>query len=209
VTSLSGKLAGVGPDRIEVTAEFIPGNSGSPIVHIPTGKVIGIATYLIKRYEEFSGQNSQMAKPAVATVRRFGYRLDGIAKWEPVNWAGFHAEAEQLRQISALTSDIFDFLDAVRRRAEPQFGTDTLRRPANEWINTVRRSQVSAADRSRATQNFLSSLRFMVRSDVTAADGRLRYSYFREQLRKEREVRDRLFKAFDDDVKQMTSPTMR
>jgi hypothetical protein len=202
VTALPGKLVGVGPDRIEVNAEFIPGNSGSPIVHVPTGKVIGIATYLTKRYDEFAGENSQ-------TVRRFGYRLDGIQKWEPVNWAAFHAEAEQLRQISTLTADVFDFLDAVRRRSEPQFGTDTLRRSATEWLTSIRRPKVSDADRNRATQAFLSSLRFMVRSDVAAADNRIRYSFFREQLRKEREVRDRLYKAFDDDVKTMASPSLR
>jgi hypothetical protein len=209
VTALAGKLIGIGPDRVEVNAEFIPGNSGSPILHVPSGKVIGIATYLTKRYEEFSGDNARTDKAAVATVRRFGYRIDGIQKWEPVNWTAFHAEAEQIRQISALTSDVFDFLEAVRRRAEPQFATDTLRRPATEWLSGIRRSRVSVADRTRATQNFLSSLRLMVRSDVTAADSRIRYSFFREQLRKEQEVRDRLYKAFDDDVKTLTFPSMR
>jgi Trypsin-like peptidase domain/GYF domain 2 len=209
VTTLPGKLVGIGPDRIEVSAEFIPGNSGSPIVHVPTGKVIGIATYLIKRYDEFSPTNSRSGKPEVATVRRFGYRLDGIQKWEAINWTAFHAESEQLRQISALTEDVFDFLDCVRRHAEPQFETETLRRPASEWLSGVRRSQVSVADRNRATQNFLSSLRFMVRADMTAAENRIRYSYFRERLRKEREVRDSLYKAFDDEVKVMSSPSLR
>ena len=49
----------------------------------------------------------------------------------------------------------------------------------------------------------------MVRADVTAAENRLRFSYFRERLSKEREVRDRLFKAFDDEVKKMASPSLR
>jgi hypothetical protein len=209
VTALSGKLVGIGPDRIEVTAPFIPGNSGSPIVHVPTGKVIGIATYLTKRYDEFSGDNARTRKPEVPTVRRFGYRLDGVERWEAVNWTAFHAEAEQLRQISALTEDVFDFLDCVRRRAEPQFGTETLRRPATEWLAGVSRSRVSEADRNRATQNFLSSLRFMVRSDMTAAESRIRYTFFRDRLRKEREARDSLYKAFDDEVKKMVSPSLR
>jgi hypothetical protein len=209
VTTLPGKLVGIGPDRIEVTAPFIPGNSGSPIVHVPTGKVIGIATYLTKRYDEFSAENARTGKREVATVRRFGYRLDGIEKWEAINWAAFHAEAEQLRQISALTEDVFDFLDCVRRNADPQFETETLRRPATEWLAGVRRTRVSEADRNRVTQNFLSSLRFMVRSDMTAAENRIRYTFFRERLRKEREVRDSLYKAFDNEVKQMTSPSLR
>lgn len=200
VTTLKGTLAGIGPDRIEVTAEFIPGNSGSPIIHVPTGKVIGIATYLTKRHEEFGGGN---------TVRRFGFRLDQIERWEPVNWAVFHGEAEQLRQISTLTADIFNFIEAIEKRQEPQFETATLRRPATEWMAGIRKGSVSEVDRSRATQAFLSSLRFMVRTDVSNAESRLRYSYFREQLRKEREVRDRLYKSFDDEVKKMVSPSMR
>jgi hypothetical protein len=208
VTSLSGKLVGIGPDRIEVTAEFIPGNSGSPIIHVPTGKVIGVATYLTKRYEEFSGRQAG-SNDKDMTIRRFGYRLDRMDRWDPVNWAKFHAEAEQMRKISALTADVFDFIEALQRRAEPQFETETLRRPATEWLSGIRKAQVSAADRSRTTQNFLSNLRFMVRSDVANAENLIGYGFFREQLRKEREVRDRLFKAFDDEVKLMTSPTMR
>lgn len=200
VTTLKGTLAGIGPDRIEVTAEFIPGNSGSPIIHVPTGKVIGIATYLTKRHEEFGGGN---------VVRRFGFRLDQIERWEPVNWAVFHGEAEQLRQISALTADIFNFIEAIEKRQEPQFETATLRRPATEWMTAIRKGSVSEVDRIRATQAFLSSLRFMVRTDVANAASRIRYSYFREQLRKEREVRDRLYKSFDDEVKKMVSPSMR
>jgi hypothetical protein len=209
VTTLSGKLVGIGPDRIEVSAEFIPGNSGSPIIHVATGKVIGIATYLTKRYEEFAGTSTGKRTNEGLTVRRFGYRLDQIPRWEPVNWTLFHAEAEQLRKISALTADVFDFLDALREEADPQFGTDALRRPATEWLAAIRRQNMSEADRNRSTQNFLSSLRFMVRADVATAENQLRYSYFRERLQKEREVRDRLYKSFDDDMKRIVSPSLR
>ena len=54
VTQLKGTIVGIGPDRIEVSAEFIPGNSGSPIIHVKTGKVVGIATYLTKRRDQFA-----------------------------------------------------------------------------------------------------------------------------------------------------------
>ena len=70
VTKLEGKLVGIGPDRIEVSAEFIPGNSGSPIIHVPTGKVIGIATYLTRRYEEFAGNAQTPPAQAAPAPRR-------------------------------------------------------------------------------------------------------------------------------------------
>ena len=206
VTKLEGKLVGIGPDRIEVSAEFIPGNSGSPIVHVPTGKVIGIATYLTRRYEEFSGNTQAPGRgggPLV--VRRFGYRLDSVSRWEPVNWAIFQAEAERIQRISALTEDIFDFLGSLRKKQSPDFATDTLRRPATEWLNGIR-GRKSEADRLKATQGFLAALRAMARADVVAAETQLRYSCFREELRKEREVRDKLYKAFDDDARKLASP---
>lgn len=208
VTSLEGKLLGIGPDRIEVSSEFIPGNSGSPIVHVKTGRVIGIATYLTKRYEEFAGP-ARGARSGEVVVRRFGYRIDTAKKWEPVNWATFQSEAAQLRKISQLTGDVFDFLAALREQREPQFSTDTLRRPAMEWVGRTGRSGVSEADRRSATQGFLGSLRLMVRADVVAAESGLRYTFFRDELRQEREIRDRLFKSFDDEVRRMASPSGR
>lgn len=208
VTSLEGKLLGIGPDRVEVSSEFIPGNSGSPIVHVKTGKVIGIATYLTKRYEEFAGP-VRGSKTGEVVVRRYGYRLDTVKQWEPVNWNVFHAEATQLQRISLLTGDVFDFLGALREKRDPQFSTETLRRPATEWFAKVGRNRLSEADRRSATQSFLASLRSMVRADVIAAESSLRYTFFRDELKKEREIRDRLYKSFDDEVKRMASTVGR
>jgi len=208
VTSLEGRLVGLGPDRIEVSSRFIPGNSGSPIVHVKTGRVIGIATYLTKRYEEFGGA-TQGPQEGDIVVRRFGYRIDRVQRWEPVDWSAFYAEAAQMKKIAQLTGDVFDFLSALQERREPQFATETLRRSAMDWVGRTGRSGLSEVDRRSATQSFLGSLRTMVRADVAAAETGLRYSFFRDELRQEREIRDRLYKAFDDQVRRMASPSAR
>ena len=205
ITALPGTLVGIGPDRIEVSAEFIPGNSGSPIVHVPSGKVIGIATYLTRRYEAFASADS---KAGAVVVRRFGFRLDSVKQWQPLNWTAFQNEAHTIEQISAVTGDVFDFLDALRKKQDPTFATTTLRRPAEAWLTTIRRPHLSEADRETATRSFLGSLRTLVQADVSAAQGRIRYAYFQNELRQEREVRDRLFKAFDDEAKAMSTPQM-
>lgn len=44
LTSLSGKILGIGPDLIELDAQFVCGNSGSPIIS-SSGSVLGVATY--------------------------------------------------------------------------------------------------------------------------------------------------------------------
>ena len=48
---------------------------------------------------------------------------------------------------------------------------------------------------------WFTSLRSLVQSDVNTAHSRFRYAYFQIELRSEREVRDKLYKAFDDDAK--------
>ncbi len=214
ITSLPGKIVGIGPDRIEVSAEFIPGNSGSPIIHAATGKVIGIATYLTRRYEAFSnaganaGATPAKDAPGAIVVRRFGFRLDSVKQWQPLNWVAFQGEARTIEQISAVTGDVFDFLDALRKNQAPRFATTALRRPAENWMSTITRPHISQVDREQATRSFLTSLRSLVQSDVAAVQGRLRYAYFQDELRQEREVRDRLYKAFDDQAKNMSTPQM-
>jgi len=133
--------------------------------------------------------------------------MDTVSRWEPVNWQAFQSEAEQLRQISALTEDIFDFLGSLREHQKPRFATDPLRRAAEQWVDTVGKPRLSGVDKANATRIFLSSLRSMVRTDVVAAESRLRYNYFRERLAEERTVRDKLYQAFDKDVQTLVSPT--
>jgi len=205
VTSLRGKVVGIGPDRLEVSAEFIPGNSGSPIVHLKTGKVIGIATYLTRRYEQFSSNGANGS----VVVRRFGYRLDKVAGWEPVNWPQLYADADSLERVSKLTEDIYDFLDALKNDKSPNFATDTLRRPAQEWSAKVRTRNLSGTDRLNATQSFLNALRFIVRGDVADAKAHMRYTYFRNRLQEEEKVRDRMYQAFDSQLAKISSPLNR
>lgn len=200
VTNLPGKLVGLGPDRIEVSSPFIPGNSGSPIIHVPTGHVLGIATYLTK--ERVEGERSPV-------TRRYGYRLDSVKKWEPVNWGLFQADADQVEKISALTEDIFKFIDALDKNQKPNFATETLRKPAEEWRATLSKPRLSVPDRKNATQSFFSNLRNMVRRDVVAAETSLHYSYFRDKLQEERSARDALYKDFDTAITRMSAPSLK
>lgn len=204
VTSLPGKIVGIGPDRIEVSSAFIPGNSGSPIIHLPTGRVLGVATYLTKKHEEY-GENGGPSN----VIHRYGYRLDSVKRWEPVNWQAFQVEADRVEKISQLTEDIFNFLESVQKRRPPVFATETLRKPAEEWRQTVSRVRLAPQDRRNATQSFLSSLRFMVRTDVVAAESSLHYSFFREKLQKERVARDELYKAFDTELARMSTSSLQ
>ena len=83
-TELYGTVTGVGADLVEVSAEFVSGNSGSPVLTLDK-EVIGIASYV--RY-------SQPSKMKEGTrfenkVRRFCYRLTDV-RWMPVNWGYYN-----------------------------------------------------------------------------------------------------------------------
>jgi len=202
VTRLEGTVLGIGPDRLEVSSKFIPGNSGSPIIHVKTGKVIGIATYLKQRADTFATETAGSGPPV---IHRFGYRIDSIPAWEPVHWPALYGDADQIKNIGLLTDDIVKFFLAIRSRSEPQFATDTLRRPATDWLARIRAKRASSNDRLSATQSLFGSLRLMVRSDVAAAESRVRYTFFRNKLTDEKRDRDELYRVFDSECAELSS----
>ena len=72
VTVLRGKVLGIGPHAIEIDADFIQGNSGSPVIDYSSGEVIGVATYMTNEPSvDWTTRRTRFAQ-----VRRFGVRLD-------------------------------------------------------------------------------------------------------------------------------------
>jgi Trypsin-like peptidase domain len=185
-TIIKGAVVGIGPDRIEVSTPFIPGNSGSPIIHIKTGKVIGIATYVTMRNEDPT-RNRDVA------VRHFGYRIDTAAAWERVEWNAFHQDAEGVQQVSELTRDVINFFNALRTKHPPDFETATLRGPALEWMKALKTKGLSSSTRRAYTEKFLRALKEVVSLDVLSLEPRLRYTYFKEEIHEQHEIRKRLY----------------
>lgn len=91
VTEIGGRIVGVGPDRIETDARFVPGNSGSPILNA-AGDVVGIATYATKRKHDWTTAGTRFED-----VRRFGYRIDNL-KWRDVSWDLYRRLSRRTRQ---------------------------------------------------------------------------------------------------------------
>ena len=86
ILNTSGKVLGVGPDRVEFDNPVYHGNSGGPVFHLKSGKVIGIVTEAVKvdisndlDKASFASRNSAIH----GSMRYFGLRLDTVPKWEP------------------------------------------------------------------------------------------------------------------------------
>ncbi|MEM8867125.1 MAG: trypsin-like peptidase domain-containing protein [Verrucomicrobiota bacterium] len=84
VTQLHGKVTGVAHDLIETDAEFISGNSGSPILN-KKNQVIGVATYAVLDADPSDWVSKDTRFDG---VRRFAVKIDDKIEWMP-----FHADA--------------------------------------------------------------------------------------------------------------------
>ena len=190
VTALPGVINGIGPDRIEVSAQFIPGNSGSPIIHINTGKVIGIATY-------HTILSADSKKGIQSSIRRFGYRIDNGVTWEAISWPAFQRDVESLKKISAASEDLVTFIRSFPNVQSQTIQTENLRRDYADWASTMRLTKAKA-ERISASDRFLRALKFICTADISAAEQQLTYTYFREGLEKQKKMRSQITTAIDN-----------
>ena len=107
-TELYGKVTGVGADRLEVSAEFVPGNSGSPVID-KDKKVIGIASYVLSSHTTWMNENTRFENKA----RRFCYRLTDT-RWIPVNWRNYNETyGNTYRENEALVDALFNVINGM------------------------------------------------------------------------------------------------
>ena len=100
-----------------------------------SGKVIGLATYLTIR--KFDSATKQEVKDPI--VRRFGYRIDSVKKWQPVLWPTFAAQARQVEGIEATTLQSF----LARKQQDPSA-------PASRHLYMLDESSLASTKQMRA-----------------------------------------------------------
>jgi len=200
INTIMGKITGVGPNLVEVDAPFVPGNSGSPIIHLKTGKVIGVATYLV--VQDYDATTNEKMKAPV--IRRFGYRLDGVKTWQPVAWQPFYAQAAIMQNVETLTADLGDFFrDLAENKGMVTPGRHTnpvIKFRIEQWIAGKNRRS-SDIDQANANANFASFLKVACQTDVTAAQRQLTYDYFQRDLADQQAIRNEMSKAFEELIK--------
>jgi S1-C subfamily serine protease len=194
INTITGRIVGLGPNLVEVDAPFQPGNSGSPIIHVKTGKVIGVATYeTIRKYDPST-------KEAVKTpvVRRFGYRIDSVKTWEPVNWQSFNAQAAEVENVDALTKDLVALLQELGKDGRVTRGrhlNPVIKTRIDQWLD-AKAKRLSPHDATMADLSFLSFLKITCQSDVTAAQQHITYDYFRHELEDQQRERTEIANSF-------------
>ncbi len=201
VAAIPGKLVGIGPDLVEVDAPFTVSNSGSPIVHLKTGRVIGVATYLtVKKYDDVT--NQALKAPV---IRRFGYRLDSVATWQPVNWTFFFMQATEMQNIESLTDGLSALLADLAKNHSVTPGLHThpvIKTRIDAWM-AKRNQRLSPQDATANDQDFISFLKVTSQADVTSEKRRVTYDYFQRALAEQQQARDEIAAVFDKIIKGM------
>jgi len=207
VRAIEGKVVGIGPNLIEVDAPFVKGNSGSPIIHQPSGKVLGVATYYTERKVDQANGGGVKTE-----IRRFGYRLDSVTEWEPVNWQQFYLQSGQIAKIWELSEDyihLFNSSHANKELNAADYSSPAVRHAIQDFLNVVnkgahtrnsysteRTGTASLADRQEALRRLLATLRSISRSDISTFDMRSAYDYFRRQASDEIQLREQVQEIF-------------
>ena len=227
ITPILGKVVGLGPNLVEVDAPFQPGNSGSPIIQVKTGKVVGIATYVRHERDEDAernrppvsrsfdprfGRSLVQAQPPIIKLRHFGYRLDSVRAWQPVAWPEFMAEAAMMKKVDALTENIEalikDINDHQGHLSTGMHYDPAIQRPVQDFFEAMGR-RPSPEDALAARQHLLDSLRRVCQGDLTDVRSRLRYDYFQRDAVETQRSRDGLAKAFDEALKAQVNTSGR
>lgn len=184
-TELKGKILGVGPKTLETDAEFVHGNSGSPILN-SSGEVIGVATYVTRTSPgaDWVADNTRFTQ-----ARRFGVRMSDV-RWVTVEPNVLAAQVGLLRDIDEFFADAFslipNWLPAVaaeyRYAARDALHTYSAKRRVENytdatWPQLVERFcdlYVAAADHERSTPRAgrLSTRSFEYQSALRKYEGR-------------------------------------
>lgn len=211
VTELRGKITGIGPTQIEVDAEFVNGNSGSPIIHAPSGKVIGVATYAIVPNITALNTGTEMAN-----VRRFGVRIDTATEWDQPTWSRFVKEAQKLRQIESRTFSLFSAAIALgdpknysdldttydqmlkSNGLAPDSSHERISYAVNHILDlTFQQGGFGMAyrDRTRLLTNDFEIITESVTSDISAFQSQHFSSYHRPKFEREKQFREKIMEA--------------
>jgi S1-C subfamily serine protease len=175
VLNTKGKVLGIGPERIEFDNPIYHGNSGGPVFHINSGKVLAVVTQAMKvntsndlDKASFDNKNSAIT----GTMRYFGLRLDTVPKWEPYDWNRFLTETTFLKNFHDQSRCLDSFMNgASYERAHVASEGDDGPPTAQYWMRNDKLQTVHDNFHKLATDSDQSQKLDAVREEVIDLDG--------------------------------------
>lgn len=97
-----GKVLAIGPEVVEISCAVFKGNSGSPIFHKPSGKVVGVVSHGVFRDDALSKATRKMDGSPIKSARRdYGFRADSVHNWIPFSPKEIGMQHRDLRDFEA------------------------------------------------------------------------------------------------------------
>ncbi|MGJ8652543.1 MAG: S1 family peptidase [Opitutaceae bacterium] len=196
-TRLKGEIRGIGPEELEVSAKFVPGNSGSPIVHDELGTVIAVASHL----KDFSSDSKWTKDSGFDKIRRFGYRLDGEIAWEQVSIDELFNQSEVYQRFEERTIAMWNISYTLTYESKlltsykDHESLGHLYRDISSDFNWDRGT--ASAHNAQMLKRFLNGMMSEVQNDISNTDRAIKLGYYREQFDNIRGYRNTIQKNID------------
>ncbi|NOU36525.1 MAG: trypsin-like peptidase domain-containing protein [Kiritimatiellaceae bacterium] len=129
LTVLSGNVVAMGSDRLEISSNIIPGNSGGPVIN-ESNQVVGVSSYLLKPK---SLPDWITKDTPFADARRMALRLND-ATWVRVDMGKYLEEAEIVNEVENGVDAFFDIMASLSEDSTKPI-TSTIDNDAiQEWL---------------------------------------------------------------------------
>ncbi len=129
ITRLDGEILALGPDKVEVSAEFIPGNSGGPVLS-ESNQVIGVSTYL-KRYGSMPDWIIEGTR--FEGTRRMAVRVDNV-DWISMTWDDFCREAARVQKIEDCSDAVIHIVHTLSEDGYEMIYSDVDHNELQKWL---------------------------------------------------------------------------
>jgi hypothetical protein len=146
LTVLSGSVVAMGSDRLEISANIIPGNSGGPVIN-ESNQVVGVSSYLLnhKSMPDWITKDTPFTE-----TRRMALRLQGV-KWIPFDFRTYQEEAGVVNDIEDGMGAFIDIATSLSKDIGKPITCQINNEDLQNWIRKHNR----LADRVQEARNKL------------------------------------------------------
>jgi hypothetical protein len=136
VLNTKGAVLGIGPERIEISNPIYHGNSGGPVFHTKSGKVLAVVTQALRvdtssDVDKASFGNKDSA--ITGSMRYFGLRLDTVPRWEPYDWKRFLSETTFLKNFHDQSRCLDSFMNGASYEKAHVVSDDEFGNPDSQY----------------------------------------------------------------------------
>ena len=193
---IRGRIDSVAPQSISLKSSIDGANLGSPVIHLKSGKILGIAGYSHEIASEDTGEDSSRL---LGTDNRLVYRLDGLNNWQPVGWTDFAREGLALAPIQQRTNRMMALLEDIRNTGDVTFEKyeaedDPLKDLVAELNDHLKQAHMGGDYYRQTKQLFLSYLEDFCEHDLNDLGSPPLTSFHKSILTAQTEVRAAIVK---------------